>query len=73
MPRLFMAPSTGSTTVKALAEARLLVSDASVLRFIHTTAKGQSMRISLIANLNNQAPIESCVRDLAQARDEGFA
>jgi 5,10-methylenetetrahydromethanopterin reductase len=31
------------------------------------------MRISLLANLNNESPIESCVRDLTQARDEGFA
>src|SRR5271156_6236087 len=37
------------------------------------TAKGRSMRISLIANLNNQTPIESCIGDLTQARDEGFA
>jgi 5,10-methylenetetrahydromethanopterin reductase len=31
------------------------------------------MRISLLANLNNESPIESCIRDLTQARDEGFA
>ena len=31
------------------------------------------MRISLISNLNNASPVESCVRELAQARDEGFA
>jgi 5,10-methylenetetrahydromethanopterin reductase len=31
------------------------------------------MRISLITNLNNGSPIESCVRELIQARDEGFA
>ena len=31
------------------------------------------MRISLISNLNNGSPVESCVRELTQARDEGFA
>jgi 5,10-methylenetetrahydromethanopterin reductase len=31
------------------------------------------MRISLITNLNNESPVEACVRDMAQARDEGFA
>jgi 5,10-methylenetetrahydromethanopterin reductase len=31
------------------------------------------MRISLITNLNNGSPIESCIRELTQARDEGFA
>jgi 5,10-methylenetetrahydromethanopterin reductase len=31
------------------------------------------MRISLITNLNNGSPIESCIRELIQARDEGFA
>jgi 5,10-methylenetetrahydromethanopterin reductase len=31
------------------------------------------MRISLITNLDNQSPIESCIRDLTQARDEGFS
>jgi 5,10-methylenetetrahydromethanopterin reductase len=31
------------------------------------------MRISLIAGLDNASPIESCIRDLAQAREEGFA
>ena len=31
------------------------------------------MRISLISNLDNASPVESCVRELAQARDEGFA
>jgi 5,10-methylenetetrahydromethanopterin reductase len=30
------------------------------------------MRISLITGLNNESPVESCVRELAQARDEGF-
>ena len=30
------------------------------------------MRISLIAGLNNASPVESCIRELAQARDEGF-
>jgi 5,10-methylenetetrahydromethanopterin reductase len=40
---------------------------------MHTAAKGQSMRISLITGLNNESPVESCIRDLTQARDEGFA
>ncbi len=31
------------------------------------------MRISLITNLNNGSPIETCIREMAQARDEGFA
>ncbi|MCV7408421.1 LLM class F420-dependent oxidoreductase [Mycobacterium florentinum] len=31
------------------------------------------MRISLITNLNNKTPIESCIRDLTQAREAGFA
>jgi F420-dependent oxidoreductase-like protein len=31
------------------------------------------MRISLITGLDNESPIESCIRDLTQARDEGFA
>jgi F420-dependent oxidoreductase-like protein len=31
-----------------------------------------AMRISLIAGLNNDAPVDSCIRDLTQARDEGF-
>jgi 5,10-methylenetetrahydromethanopterin reductase len=31
------------------------------------------MRISLITNLDNESPVESCIRDLTQARDEGFA
>lgn len=30
------------------------------------------MRISLIAGLNNSSPIDSCIRDLSQAREEGF-
>src|SRR5262249_34219101 len=30
------------------------------------------MRISLIAGINNQSPVDTCVRDLAQARGEGF-
>jgi len=31
------------------------------------------MRISLVTNLNNGSPIETCIRELTQARDEGFA
>jgi 5,10-methylenetetrahydromethanopterin reductase len=31
------------------------------------------MRVSLITNLNNKTPVESCVRDLSEARDGGFA
>ncbi|MFY9764080.1 MAG: LLM class F420-dependent oxidoreductase, partial [Mycobacterium sp.] len=31
------------------------------------------MRISLITGLNNESPAESCIRDLTQVRDEGFA
>ena len=31
------------------------------------------MRISLITNLNNGSPIETCIREMTQARDEGFA
>lgn len=31
------------------------------------------MQISLMANLSNTSPVESCIRDLTQARDEGFA
>lgn len=31
------------------------------------------MRISLITNLDNKTPIESCIRDLTQAREAGFA
>jgi 5,10-methylenetetrahydromethanopterin reductase len=30
------------------------------------------MRISLLSGLNNASPVESCVRELAEARDEGF-
>ena len=37
------------------------------------TAEGQCMRISLITGLNNGSPVESCIRELTQARDEGFA
>jgi 5,10-methylenetetrahydromethanopterin reductase len=31
------------------------------------------MRISLITGLNNESPVESCIRDLTQVRAEGFA
>jgi 5,10-methylenetetrahydromethanopterin reductase len=31
------------------------------------------MRISLITGVNNESPIESCIRELTEARDEGFA
>jgi 5,10-methylenetetrahydromethanopterin reductase len=31
------------------------------------------MRISLVTGLNNGSPVESCIADLTQARDEGFA
>ncbi|MGA7050080.1 MAG: LLM class flavin-dependent oxidoreductase, partial [Mycobacterium sp.] len=31
------------------------------------------MRISLLTNLNNGSPIETCIRELTQAREEGFA
>jgi 5,10-methylenetetrahydromethanopterin reductase len=31
------------------------------------------MRISLISGLNNASPVDSCIRDLAQAREGGFA
>src|SRR6201996_9146947 len=31
------------------------------------------MRISLITNLDNKTPIESCIRDLTDAREAGFA
>jgi 5,10-methylenetetrahydromethanopterin reductase len=31
------------------------------------------MLISLISGLNNGAPVESCIADMTQARDEGFA
>lgn len=31
------------------------------------------MRISLIAGLNNESPVDTCIRDLTRARDEGFA
>jgi 5,10-methylenetetrahydromethanopterin reductase len=31
------------------------------------------MRISLITGLDNESPIDSCIRDLTQARDDGFA
>ena len=31
------------------------------------------MRISLITGLDNESPVESCIRDLTQVRDEGFA
>jgi 5,10-methylenetetrahydromethanopterin reductase len=31
------------------------------------------MRISLLAGLNSESPVESCIRELTQARDEGFA
>lgn len=30
------------------------------------------MRISLIAGLNNASPVDTCIRELTQARDEGF-
>jgi 5,10-methylenetetrahydromethanopterin reductase len=30
------------------------------------------MRISLIAGINNQSPVDTCIRDLTQARGEGF-
>src|ERR1700758_1229476 len=30
------------------------------------------MRISLVAGLNNASPVDTCVRNLSQARDEGF-
>ena len=30
------------------------------------------MRISLITNLNNKTPVESCIRDLTDAREAGF-
>ena len=30
------------------------------------------MRISLVTGLNNSSPVESCIRELTQARDEGF-
>ncbi|BBY21821.1 TIGR03564 family F420-dependent LLM class oxidoreductase [Mycobacterium stomatepiae] len=31
------------------------------------------MRISLVTHLDNKTPIESCIRDLTQAREAGFA
>ncbi|OBF80782.1 LLM class F420-dependent oxidoreductase [Mycobacterium sp. 852002-51163_SCH5372311] len=31
------------------------------------------MRMSLIANLSNKSPVDSCVRELTKARDDGFA
>jgi 5,10-methylenetetrahydromethanopterin reductase len=31
------------------------------------------MRISLITGLDNASPVESCIADMTQARDEGFA
>lgn len=31
------------------------------------------MRISLIAGLSNESPVESCIRELTQAREEGFS
>ena len=31
------------------------------------------MLISLIANLSNKSPLDSCIRELTQARDDGFA
>jgi 5,10-methylenetetrahydromethanopterin reductase len=31
------------------------------------------MRISLIANLSNKSPVESCIGELTKARDSGFA
>lgn len=31
------------------------------------------MRMSLIVNLSNASPVESCIRDLTEARDDGFA
>jgi 5,10-methylenetetrahydromethanopterin reductase len=31
------------------------------------------MRMSLISNLNNKTPIESCIRDLTDAREAGFS
>ena len=30
------------------------------------------MRISLVAGLNNKSPVDTCISDLTQARDEGF-
>ncbi|OBA81559.1 LLM class F420-dependent oxidoreductase [Mycobacterium sp. 1164966.3] len=30
------------------------------------------MRMSLIANLSNKSPVDSCVRELTKARDDGF-
>ena len=30
------------------------------------------MRISLIAGLDNDSPVDTCIRDLTKARDEGF-
>src|SRR6201997_2523179 len=30
------------------------------------------MRTSLIAGLNNESPLDTCIRDLTEARDEGF-
>src|ERR1700737_4594199 len=30
------------------------------------------MRISLVTGLNNKSPVDTCIRDLTQARDEGF-
>jgi F420-dependent oxidoreductase-like protein len=30
------------------------------------------MRISVVARLNDKSPVDSCIRDLSQARDEGF-
>ena len=31
------------------------------------------MRVSLVAGLNNKAPVDACVRDLSRAREGGFA
>jgi 5,10-methylenetetrahydromethanopterin reductase len=31
------------------------------------------MRMSLIANLSNASPVDSCIRELTKARDDGFA
>ena len=30
------------------------------------------MRISLVTGLDNKSPVDTCIRDLTRARDEGF-
>src|SRR6201993_1013353 len=64
-----MVTSMVSYSVDCIARRRAGQGRARAL----TTGYLRCMRISLVTGLNNVSPVESCIRELTEARDEGFA